>query len=230
MKIRIAVTIPFPARANPSDYLQSDYRIVSLPGGGTIPVTKYLPGTAGTDWQMYWDTGADSGYSGSYFAGGVFSFAPGRAFWLIKMTNFVVDDSVVAASVDSAGTAAVPLHPGWNLIGNPFPDSVKWSAVASMNPPLGSKLYTWTGNWQESTVLLPYVGYMFENPDSLASLGIPSPGGGLSKVAAGEDPASWSMRIDLHAAGSIEQVSMLGVSPLAEAFRRRSSTVPSGIT
>ncbi len=219
-KIRVAVTIPFPSHPNPSDYSQSDYRIVSLPGGSTLPVTKYLTGAAGTDWQMYWDTGADSGYSLSYTADSIFSFTQGRAFWLIKKTSFVVDDSVLAPSLDVTGMADIPLHFGWNLIGNPFLDSVQWSQVESSNPSLGAAApYAWAGNWQASTVLMPYTGYMFDNVDSLRLLAIPVPAGGTARLALAGDPASWSVRIDLHAAGSVEQVSMLGVSPLASAGR-----------
>jgi len=219
-KIRIAVTIAFPSHANASDYSQSDYRIVSLPGGATVPVTKYLPGAAGTDWQMYWDTGADSAYSIPYAADSIFSFSQGRAFWLIKKTSFVVDDSTLAPSLDLSGMGDIPLHAGWNLIGNPFPDSVQWSQVTAVNPALGAAVpYGWAGNWQQSGVLAPYTGYLVQVPDSLPFIAIPVPAGGTAGPASSGDPASWSLRIDLHAAGSVEQVSMLGVSALASSGR-----------
>ncbi|HUI10520.1 MAG TPA: invasin domain 3-containing protein [Bacteroidota bacterium] len=214
-KIHVATTVMFPSYASQSDYHIADYRLVSIPGGDTIPVTRYLAGTAGTAWQMYWDNGQDSAYNVAWAAGSAFSFAPGRAFWLIKMGNFVLSDTVDAATVDTAGRVDVGLHGGWNLIGDPYPDSVQWSAVTAVNPPVLSNLYTWAGNWQQATALQPYAGYIIQVPDSGKSLAIPAPSGGLGKIAAATDASAWSVNIDLHAAGTVERVSTLGVSPLA---------------
>ena len=219
-KIRITATVPFPSQPNPSDYSQAEYRIVSLPGGSTIPVTKYLTGTVGTDWQMYWDR-ARTRATACPMPPTAYSRSPrARGFWLIKKTDFVVDDSVLAPSLDLTGMADIALHPGWNLIGNPFPDSVQWSQVMSANPTLGADTpYAWAGNWQQSGVLKPYTGYMLQNPNSLQYLAVPVPAGGAARLALAGDPASWSVRIDLHAGGSVEQVTRLGVSALASAGR-----------
>ena len=212
-KIRVATTVAFPSHADPSQYAVADYRIVSIPGGDSIPVTRYLTGTPGSAWQMYWDNGKDSAYNVPYAAGGAFAFGPGRAFWLIKVTNFVVDDSVNAATVDAADRVNIALHGGWNLISDPYPDSVQWSAVTAVNPPVLSSLYTWAGNWQQASALKPYAGYIVQVPDSVRSLAVPAPAGSLPRAAAGTEDA-WSVHIDLHAAGAVEQVSTLGVSPL----------------
>jgi hypothetical protein len=209
----IAFTIAFPTHASAADYAVTDYRLVSIPGRDNYPVARFLSGTAGTDWQVFWDNGAQTNYLVQYAAGSPFIFVPGRAFWLVRKGNLVVQDTVSAVAVDTAGNATISLHPGWNLIGSPFADTVRWADVVALNPLAAAHPFAYAGNWQQSDTLAPFAGYIYEN-DTLNSLKIPSKSTPKTgKIAASYAPGSWNVWIDMEAGGSVERVTMLGVSP-----------------
>jgi hypothetical protein len=219
-RVAILDTVVFPTRSTPSDYLSTDFRLVGLPGSGPTPVQNYLPGTAGTDWSVVWDNGHSANYWVSYAPGSPFVFGAGRGFWLVNKGNWIVKDTVTAAVLDGNGRASVALHPGWNIITDPFPVAVNWSDIAAASPPTRSDhpVFTYNNGWPATSILQPYAGYYFENTDSLSFLQIPfrsAPGTAKATAAAG----TWRIRLDLEAGGFVDQVTTLGVSPDARAGR-----------
>jgi hypothetical protein len=217
-RVAILDTVVFPVHGVPSDYQSTDFRLVGLPGSGPTPVQNYLPGTAGTDWSVVWDNGHSTNYWVSYAAGSPFVFGAGRGFWLVNKGNWIVNDTVTAAVLDGNGRASIALHTGWNIITDPFPVAVNWSDIAAASPPTRSDhpVFTYNNGWSATSILQPYVGYYFENTDSLAFLQVPykaAPGTAKAAAVAG----AWRMRLDLDAGGFVDQVTTLGVSSDAPA-------------
>jgi hypothetical protein len=229
--IAILDSVSFPVHSGPTEYKSADWRLVGIPGAGTLnaagatvptPVTNYMTGAPHTDWDMTWDNGnADTTSSLLWYSPGpTFTFTTGRGFWLIKRSTWIVKDTVASSPLDAGGMAMIPLHTGWNIITNPYKDTVTWSSVTANNPPMdpAHKIFSFMGNYDgTSTVLAPYLGYYFENTDDMFVLRVPFKlGTPAPKMAAVAGTGSWTVGIDLYAAGSVERVSALGVAPGAK--------------
>jgi len=127
--VDVAIDVGYPTLSDTTTLKPSDYRLVGLPGTSNLPLSQVFHGTAGATWQAYWDNGAPSDYLVKYnpaLKDSVFSFSLGRAFWVINEGPLVVDTTVAAAPLDSVGRTEIPLHQGWNLITDPFADSISW--------------------------------------------------------------------------------------------------------
>ena len=224
-------TLSFPVYSDPTKYKSSDWRLIGIPGAGTLslsgsivptPPTKYLTGSPHSDWDMAWDNGnPDTTKSlDLYSPGPTFTFSTGKGFWLIKRSMWSLTDTVAASALDAGGMANIPLHIGWNIITNPFKDTVSWATITASNPPMdpAHKIYSFRGNYDNtSTVLVPYVGYYFENTDNMFVLRVPIRQGALPKVSRPVSADAWTVGIDLYADGAVERVSELGVAPGAKA-------------
>jgi hypothetical protein len=170
--------VSFPAYTSANSFKASDWRIVGLPGAGTTLISTFMSGTQRTDWNVFTDNGASgtSGYLTEYNGTSDFTFANGKAFWMIKKNIWTVGVSVEAAVLDSSASVRVYLHKGWNLITNPFDKVVPWSSVQLVNGSAAqSPLWAFNGlnGFQQSSSLDPYVGYYFYNTDSVAYVRIP---------------------------------------------------------
>ncbi len=86
-------------------------------------------------WRLARWSPSDSTY---HLGSEIDSLHPGDAAWLIT----AADDSLIVQdgrSADASGPRSIPLEPGWNQIGSPFPFPVAWSDVqhpASVRPPV----------------------------------------------------------------------------------------------
>jgi hypothetical protein len=216
-RVTMAATVPFPRRAAAADYLQSDYRLVGLPGSSAVPVEKYLVGASETDWRVIWDNGNATNFWIPFSSGPTFTYGSGRAFWVIHKGNVVVADSVLSAPLDNGGNAIITLHGGWNIITNPLGKPVKWSDITSANPPTRPehRLSGYQGGFRDTTYLLPYEGFYFENTDNLPSLKIPYAIGPGPQAAKASIAGTWTVRINLSAGLFVDRVAKLGVSPEA---------------
>ena len=91
----------------------------------------------------------------------------------------VPTELVPSVRLDMNGMARVPIHEGWNIIGNVFSEEVAWEDVLNANPFLETSTILWQYNrgFAESEVLKQYAGYYFfnSNPDE-DTLSIPFPG------------------------------------------------------
>jgi len=148
-----------------------------------------------------------------------FIFSLGRAFWILKAGSLKVDTTVAAAALDSINAADVPLHTGWNLITDPFSDSVSWSAVESMNA-ISQPLYEFRGAFQVASSLVAGNGYYFFNQGNMSVLRVPFQSEARAKLIAANrvdefDSSAWSVKVILDAGGIIDNSTWFGVSRFA---------------
>ncbi|MBP1653894.1 MAG: Ig domain protein, group 1 domain protein, partial [Bacteroidetes bacterium] len=209
-------TIVFPTFAQSSDYQESDYRIVGFPGAASGSISQFLTGTRDQDWVAYWDNGDTSNYLVPFDGTSTFDLSPGRAFWLLNRGPLVIDATVPTVPLDSTTSVRISLHPGWNLISNPFTMTVAWADIQASNAPeaLGA-VYGFDGAFSVSDVLYPYEGYLFDNTGNLISLVIPFRQARLLKKEA-LDEGSWKVEVELTVGDYYERLAAFGVSPGAE--------------
>jgi len=215
-EFKLTHQIPYPAHKKASDYQATDYRIVGLPGGGTINrrVNDLLAGNHGMDWQAYWDNGVGSNFLVEFDDSDDFVFLVGRAFWIIKKDTLKIDATYQTEPLDASDAVKISLHSGWNLITNPFDSSIVWENIKKFNGISGSDpLYAYIGGFTPSNSFDPYVGYYFFNGGTvLPSLKIP-----LSLIFFGSsisehtNPFSWQVDIALSSIGFNDRATSLGV-------------------
>jgi hypothetical protein len=208
-------SIIFPSYANNSDFRGTDYRVVGLPGAGDVPISQYLSGVKDQDWVVYWDNGTSSDYLLPFDGSGVFECSTGRAFWVLHRGPLAIDAAVPTASLDSTNSVGISLHPGWNLISNPFTIPVAWSEIQAANEPavLGG-VYVFNGSFSVTDVLTPYIGYLYDNAGNMPSLVIPYREARLNKqdfVAEG----SWRVGVEFTVEEYVDRLASFGVLPAA---------------
>ncbi|HXX65366.1 MAG TPA: FlgD immunoglobulin-like domain containing protein, partial [Bacteroidota bacterium] len=225
-KFAVTDSVYFPARANPGDYPSTDYQIFGLPGASYKPLSSYMSGTVKQDWIAYWDNGAASNFWVAYSASNpIFTFAPGRAFWILQKGSLMLRDSVASAPLDTSGSARIGLQAGWNLISNPFPVPINWSYVQSLSgePADSLQLWMYDGGFSLATTFLPYTGYYVYNgpytPQGTAtatvldSLSIPFSGlGTLSKSVAKVAAGDWRVAVSLKSDVGMDRSTAFGAS------------------
>lgn len=100
---------------------------------------------------------------------------PGKAFWLIvKESGKVINTGVGNTNITSQ-EYAIPLNPGWNLIGNPFnfPIPIENVYMQSNNKTLDLFLYdrSWTVLYSnDGNVMKPFEGYAVFNDSSFVDI------------------------------------------------------------
>jgi hypothetical protein len=172
-------TVQFPLYDAANNYTSTDWKMVGLPGASTTLIASRLQGSQKTDWQVYTDngaTGTTKDYLVVYNGTSDFTFANGKAFWLIRKGNWAINFSVDAAPLDDSAAVRIALHRRWNLITNPFDKTVQWSLVQSFNSrSTVGPIYAYKGasGFVTSSTLDPYVGYYYDNTDSSNYLSIP---------------------------------------------------------
>ncbi len=129
---------------------------------------------------------------------------PGKAFWLlVKDAGKVIDTGVGKSNVTSQ-SYKIPLHPGWNLVGNPFifPIPIEKISLKSGGP---VELRSYEGNWNDPAKLKvasmqPFEGYALCNnttaPDTLlVNPDLSGTTNSLFKEMTASATAQWSIRI-----------------------------------
>ncbi|MCX6143621.1 MAG: T9SS type A sorting domain-containing protein [Ignavibacteriales bacterium] len=218
--IAARTTLNFPARTKRADYGAADYRIVGLPGASNLSIGSIVTGNHSEDWEVYWDNGTANDYLQQYDGGAAFQFSVGRAFWVLSKSAINIDRSVAAAPLSSAYEADVPLHPGWNLITNPFGSSIPWSRIQAANGNLTTPIYSFFGSFAPSTSFDPCVGYYFFNGSpatTLSSIKVPYQAiyADLVDVPVGMR-AGWVASVQLSASGVVDCSTRFGMSDAAE--------------
>ena len=207
-------TWTFATMSSPSEYKSSDYQMVGLPGTGTTPVSTYLGGTQGTDWQLYWDNGNEKDFFVENPGSSPFLFSTGRAYWLVKKGGWNLNTSVESAQLDTDGNALIPVHPGYNLITNPFGLDVPWNAVQQVNGNAAREPiwdYSFPSGFQTATVLKPFVGYYFINRDSITALKVPYAGTSGVLKAAVDTVTGWTLTLGVTAQEYADHSTQIGV-------------------
>lgn len=212
-------TVAFPMYTSRAEYQSKEYRLVGLPGKCNVPLQSFLAGAKDIDWVAYWDNGAESNYLLPFDGNATFNFSPGRAFWILNKGPMKINASVPTLPLDSTRSVAIPLHAGWNLITNPFLTTVQWPSVQSVNgPTIIPDIWGYNGSFARSSAFIPFVGYLFDNPDNRADIRIPF-ALAAAKSTAFDNRAVWRIHIELLSEALTDGATSIGVSPTASRGR-----------
>jgi len=88
---------------------------------------------------------------GKYSKAPLQSLLPGRAYWLHSKTPLKL---TVSGDLNESPSKTIRLQPGWNTIGNPYPDYIQWSsAQVSYSGRREDILSAAARGWVDSTIL-----------------------------------------------------------------------------
>jgi hypothetical protein len=213
----MSTRVPFPAEAP----TPASYRLVGIPGTDALTVAQILGGEQKIDWRMYRDNGAAADYLVEL--SGTFPLSIGEGYWVLKRDTFTIARNLSMPEVEADGTTSIPLHPGPNIITNPFDRPVAWADVVSVNGnAVGGDLpQTFDeGTYRESATLDPFTAYYIRNYPNLPRLKIPYPfhqGSPLGKEP--DSQALWTMQVAFEGDINADRGNILGVASGASAER-----------
>jgi hypothetical protein len=209
----------FPKHTRAADYQLNEYRLFGLPGNCNIPIRNFLTGANAVDWVAYWDNGAEKDYLVPFDGTATFSYSPGRAFWILNKGPLSIHTVIQTLALDSSRSVAIPLHPNWNLITNPFDVAVSWSSVQNTNGggPV-PEIWEFNGTFETATEFKPRSGYLYDNSANRSAILIPL-GLPAARRPCIADPTLWRLRIQLSSGGTIDRAASIGVSAIAEEGR-----------
>jgi photosystem II stability/assembly factor-like uncharacterized protein len=158
---------------------RQNYRIFSIPyklnSAQMASVFDELAGmTAKTDFRIvHYNTESDE--FTDYPA--LSTISRGLGYWInVKNVTTITVENASTPENTKAVLATLPLKPGWNQIGNPYPFTISWNAVrsASGNADIGVlKSFNGTG-WVEDDKINPFEGgFVLLNGTSPISVNIP---------------------------------------------------------
>jgi len=162
--------------AQPNGAAQTAYRLFSVPldlddKNAKTVLEDDLGRYDDTRWRFS-ELRADQKY---YEFPNTAAITPGKAFWLLAKDAGKVIDTGAGKSNVTSPSYRIPLHPGWNLVGNPFifPIPIEKISLKSGRP---VELRSYEGNWNDPAKLKvasiqPFEGYALCNnttvPDTL---------------------------------------------------------------
>ncbi|MBT4483374.1 MAG: T9SS type A sorting domain-containing protein, partial [Candidatus Latescibacteria bacterium] len=152
------------------------YRMISIPLelSQTSIVNQLegnLPsGNSGIDWRLFrFAPGSTNPDEYPDIEG----FGPGKSFWLITKTNFLLN-APLGKTVITSEPFTIELRPGWNDIANPWMFDISWDDIDNPSGADLSVLYTYEGNWSDPvnppTVLEPWMGYAVKNLTTVTAI------------------------------------------------------------
>lgn len=148
-ELTVDVTRSFGSGSN-----QQDYRLIALPGDASTSLASTFDGSAGEDWQAYWDNGTSQDFLKKFDSSSTFDFTAGRGFWAIAPQSWSVQADVPTVSLRSRPDETfitIPVHPGWNIISNPLDKGIDWSAVQAAND-VSQPLWRFDGSFRRTSV------------------------------------------------------------------------------
>jgi hypothetical protein len=151
----------------------SSYKLLGLPGNVNIPLASIMTGNPGkeNDWRAFWENGTSPLIE--YNESNTFTFAPGKAYFVISKNQIVINQNVNAVQLAADNTYSIPLHNEWNLISNPFDKTISWSSVQNSNSASQPIHQFQNGSYISPANFEPYNGYYFFNSGGLTALKIP---------------------------------------------------------
>ena len=173
-----------------ANMIPEDSRLIGLPGSENFILDEVIEGAYMQDWRAFHDTGEEEDYFVEFEADNdSLEFGEGAAYWVIHRDAVSVDDEIRPVLPTDIDTYPIELHPGWNIITNPFFDSVDWNLVKAFNlkglEEYGiegipadfneMQLFGYSSLFIEEEVMRPMKGYYFyNNPEwELEELHIP---------------------------------------------------------
>lgn len=205
-------TVIFPSPSQASGFTAADYRLVGLPGNGTVLAGTFFTGTAEKDWRLSWDNGNPANYIDRYDGTApLFTFSTGKAFWVLNRGPWTVSTTAPTAPLNASQQVEVPLHPGWNLITDPFNAPVSWSTVQITNG-IADPIYSYGGSFSLSASFAPYTGYYYYNTPNALLLKVPYAAAFGATVPGAADPATWRISIAAMSGGRTDSSTSFGVA------------------
>jgi Secretion system C-terminal sorting domain len=214
----VDTTMSFPQYSDVSQFKPADYKLFGLPGHTNQPLIDLLKGIPGKDWEVYSDNGDTADYLVKYDGSGNFVFGLGNAFWLIHNGPLKIDTSLAAAPLDSIGQVKIFLHPGWNIITDPYLVVVPWDTVQALNGNLAGPVWGYDGNFNVSNSLAPFQGYYYFNSNNLNYLLVPyiEPQSAAGKpgrlMQAASVTSGWTVHVTLSTDGMTDRSTWFGAS------------------
>lgn len=197
------------------------YRLVALPGAVDRPLASTLSGSAGTEWQAFWDDGSDTDFFVKHDGSDTFTLRPGRGFWLVSTSAWTVSDEIETVDLDAENRTSISLHDGWNIISNPLDKDVAWSAVEAANDGPLQALWRFDGTFQQTDTLASAkngTAFYFLNNQGLETLQIPYPG--LASAPPDQkSTAPRTLRLVAHFGPALQSAVRVGTHPDAAAGR-----------
>lgn len=140
------------------------------------------------------------------------NFEPGNAFWLIVRDAGKTIQAGPGTTLSLIQERQVPLHPGWNIFGNPFAfDLPVTSLRLQSNNQVDVRAFT--GKWQTGTsIIRPFEGYaIFNNADADVLYINPALPSATSTMGTGP-AAQWSIAIGANVRGARDTDNYLGIA------------------
>jgi len=234
----VSTSVSFGSANKPlNQHVSGDYRLIGIPGNCGQPMSDILGGVQGTDWEIYWDNGVSSTNPTDYYVrlksgDSRFNASTGRAFWLLHLGDWVLQQRTVnAAPLDTAANAVIPLNTGWNLVTNPFLFSIPWGEITTANG-IHDTAYTFSASgWARGSSFDAYSGYLLFNSAGKASLlvplnsALPKPAPGKPAAGRTAAPGAWSVDVIARSDGRADRTTSFGIRPGAlaglDAFEQR---------
>ncbi|PEN14482.1 DNA-binding protein [Longibacter salinarum] len=198
----------------------ASYRLVGLAGQVDRSIATTLSGAPEVSWTAFHDTGASQDYLQTYDGSDTFNFRPGRGFWLLSTSDWTVSETVSNVNV-SNNTTTVPLHDGWNIISNPLPLDVSWSAVVSANGGSLQPIWQWDGSFQQTASFTAATGgeaFYFLNDQGLTELTIPT-GASSTPTTLATHSIDMTRHVELEVTDRSGNVSRIQVGEMKNAHR-----------
>jgi len=206
--------------------VQTNYRLIGLPGQVDLPIEGTVTGEHPDDWRSFWDDGSgETRQDGlvEFDGSEIFNFRPGRGFWLLSRTAWTVSDTFQPVELDDDGNASIPLHNGWNIISNPLGKDVAWSTILSENElPSGRQLWSYNSGFNPASTLVSAQNgqaFYFLNEEGLDQLRIPFFESASSTVAQKNDPDERLLRLSTVQNENLVSSVWLGMRPNAKEGR-----------
>ncbi len=227
VKIRTAVS--YPRRSGAESFSAEEYRLFGMPGADNRLISQLFAGEQNDTWQVYWDNGKSRNYFVAFDGSENFRMTPGRAFWVIHNGPWHINVDAPSAPLSQANEVAVHLHPGFNLITNPFATNINWASVQALNG-IAEPIWAYDGNFHQTAVFAPNAGYYLFNRENLAELRIPF---GLTlpptQTESGDKAVLWHATLVLSSDKSTDALGLGVATDASAALDRRDHFKPRAI-
>ncbi|MDI6804153.1 MAG: FlgD immunoglobulin-like domain containing protein, partial [Bacteroidota bacterium] len=190
--VRMSTTVPYPT----AQFNSTDYRLVSVPGlVDSLKFSNIVTGTQKFDWRIFADNGNNENFLQELSTNS--SLRTGEGYWFIKNNNLEFTGfDISIPKLDSTAFYSISLHPGWNIIANPFDKLITWQSILySNNISFASQLHSYNGSYKQESTLEPFKGYYFFNLNNLTTLKIPYPFGWIGSNKTNEADILWKVQI-----------------------------------
>ena len=149
------------------EVVQTDYRMVGLPGTDRIRLDEFFEGPYRDAWRAFIETGDDLEFYDEYTPEDErFVFVPGLGFWVLSTEIVAGQYTFTGVETDENDSYGITMHPGWNIIANPYQSPVEWELVREFNDITG-ELYGYEEEFLTVDTMEVLKGYYYYNAPEL---------------------------------------------------------------